>query len=626
MLRTLNTSKEIIKNRMLKHAISYWGLKNTEDIDPVVKLLMEALSLELSNLGNEVKDGQARILEKIAGLLTPDPLTSPDPAHAIMHALPVEATEIIEKTTDFFTPLKIALNENEEARSTIDMHFTPVENVRINHVQIVNMASGGNLYSYGPGFGKILLARSTSRVPEGNTLWLGLKVHPLLNSIDGLSVYFDWKNLEPVLSNRLFPLLPLGKWYTGGQEISIVPGIRYSNERKHKHEEGNIFQEYDLLSIKEKDVREFYDRRFITIEDVPFAGDLRDTYATYPDEFENMFALMDLQKLTEKLLWIKIVFPAAMEKDYLNEIYAYTNSFPVMNRKITDLKFRLKGGSNIIPLRTEVPDQFLFVRSLSDDSREYRPVPYRKNEEEQFGTYTLRMGGVEKFDDRNARDLISYLLELLRSESAAFAAYGYDFIATTLKELNQRMFVMEQKTHGSANQSSALTSYIIVKPFEGKEMMYTEYWTTLAELANNIRGGTKIQQTRGVKLVQDSVVLITTTMGGKNRLRPEEKLNAFRYGLTTRDRIITREDIRNFCRYELGENAGKIDIRKGFEMCVDNKQGFRRTIDIIVTIPQKNTMEDQDWELTAQQMISRLRVRSGMMNNYRVIIKHEIQL
>ena len=97
-----NNSKEMIKNRMLKHAVSYWGIKNTEDLDPTVKLILEALSLELYNLGNETKDTQVRILEKVANLLAPDLLTSPNPAHAILHASPVEASEVLSRTSSFF--------------------------------------------------------------------------------------------------------------------------------------------------------------------------------------------------------------------------------------------------------------------------------------------------------------------------------------------------------------------------------------------------------------------------------------------------------------------------------------------------------------------------------------------
>jgi hypothetical protein len=152
----------------------------------------------------------------------------------------------------------------------------------------------------------------------------------------------------------------------------------------------------------------------------------------------------------------------------LDEVNVYTNTFPVMNRQLNDLKYRLKGGSNIIPLKTNGMEQFLSVRSLSDESHPYRSTPFRKIEEEETGTYTLRNGGVERFDGRNAKEFISYLLELLRSESAAFSAYGNDFIASTLREMNQRIALMEQKTRALVNSSGEIPHYIIAKPM--KEM------------------------------------------------------------------------------------------------------------------------------------------------------------
>ena len=47
---------------MLKHALNYWNIKNTDDLDPVVKLILEALSSELYNLGNEIKDSEVKFL------------------------------------------------------------------------------------------------------------------------------------------------------------------------------------------------------------------------------------------------------------------------------------------------------------------------------------------------------------------------------------------------------------------------------------------------------------------------------------------------------------------------------------------------------------------------------------
>ena len=621
----MNNSKELIKNRMLKHAVTYWGIKNTEDLDPAVKLILEALSLELYNLGNETKDTQVRILEKVANLLAPDSLTSANPAHAIMHASPVEASETLTKTTGFFAQRKISSRQNEELDTTLDIHFTPVDAVTLLDVQITHIAAGGNLYAYGPAFSRQFLARMTAKPMESHSIWLGLRVNPSLESLERLLLCFDWVSLESKLSHDILQLLPMAKWYIDGEEVQTTPGIQYTQPTGAAGSYDNIFLDYDLLTLKEKDVKAFYDPRFITIAEScsRFLGEKKEKF---PPQFGSWYPAAQLQVLQEKLLWIKIVFPPAMPQDWLSELNVYPNAFPVMNRKLIDLKYRLKGGSNIIPLRTELLDQFLTVRSLTDENRQYRSVPYRDKEEELHGTYTLRNGGVERFDGRNARELIGYLLELLRSESAAFSAYGYDFIATTLKELNQKISLMEQKTRGYINHNDETPNYIIVKPFEGQDMMYAQYWTTLAAMANNLRAGTKLQQARGVKVIPDSMSLITTSIGGKSKLQPEEKLNAFRYGLLTRNRIITREDIRSFCHYELGGKIENIEIKKGYEMSLGNREAFRRTIDVIITPVNTGKLDTDDWDVIRAQLTSKLQARSGITNNYRILLKSNTEL
>lgn len=623
MLSEINNSKEVIKNRMLKHALNYWSIKNPEDFDPAIKLILEALSSELYNLGNEIKDTQSRILEKIAHLLAPDFLTSPNPAHAILLAAPVEATELLSSTTSFFAQRKISSKQNEVADTNIDIFFTPVDNVQIFDAAISYISSGGNLFSYDAGFKKQLVAKTNKgKIKESNIVWLGIRLNSAIEDIQNLFFCFDWKNLESRLAHRIYQLLPLTKWYLNDTEVDTMPGLRYHSSTGNKSDAyENIFLEYDLLSLMEKDIKHYYDQKFITISDTRF-NKIDELKQTYPSSFKEFCADSDLKKLNEKLLWIKIVFPAGMQQEYLDDIYIYLNAFPVMNRQVNDLKYRLKGGSNIIPLKTGALEQYLSVRSLSDETNKYKPVPYRNMEEEESGTYTIRNGGVERFDGRNARELISYLLELLRSESSAFSAYGYDFIATTLKEMNQKISLMEQKTKGYINNASEIPSYIIVKPFEGKDMMYAEYWTTLAELANNLRSGTQLQQTKGVK-VKQGISLMTTTTGGKNRLRPEERISAFRYGIMTRNRIITREDIRNFCFYELGDRVTEVSVERGFEMSAHSKEAFKRTIDVVLTPSEIAILDDKEWQLLCEQLKSKLQTRSGMSDYYRIILQSE---
>lgn len=620
MVAELNNSKEIIKTRMIKHALNYWNIKNSDDLDPAVRLMMEALSTELYNLGNELKDAQVRILEKISSLMAPDFLTCPNPAHAIVHALPIEPVEILYNTTNFCTQKKISSKQNEVLDTTVDIFFTPVGPVKIFDAQVAYIATAENLYAYNSTFTKQLIARGKTKFDDRNTLWIGLKVNDKIENIDNLFFYFDWRNIEAKLANRIYQLLPITKWYINDKPIEIQPGLIYTQVNNNDAYE-NIFFEYDLLSLLEKDIKHYYEYKFITIKDQQVKN-IGETNSLYPDAFKNNFSQNDLQKLNEKLLWIKVVFPSNVQLEFFEEIQIYSNAFPVMNRQLNDLKFRLKGGSNIIPLKTSVSDQFLSVKSLSDDTHTYKSVPYKKMDEDEHGTYTLRNGGVERFDSRNAREFISYLLELLRSESAAFSSYGYDFMAITLKEMNQKISLMEQKAKGFTGNGTEIPNYIIVKPFEGFDMMYVKYWTTLAEAANYMRVGTRLQLTKGLKVKQDSLILLSTTTGGKNRLRAEERLQAFRYGIMTRNRIITKEDIRNFCFYELADKIKEVHIEKGFELSAHSNQAFKKTIDVLLT-PADEELNAASWEVLCGQLKSKLQLRSGISNNYRVMLQHQ---
>ena len=615
-------TKEVIRNRMLKHALNFWNIKNTEDLDPIVKLILEALSTELYNLGNEIKDSEVRLLEKIANLLAPEFLTCPNPAHAIMHATPVEAVDTLTETDHFYTQKKISSKQDESLDKSVDIFFTPLRRLKLFKAGISCLVTGTNFYTVDANYNKLITAQTIagSRI-ENNVLWLGIQVDEKIDDIKNLFFYFDWKNLEHSLSNLNYQLLPLSKWYLNGKEITITEGVPYEKTEVTGSLQKDLAFDYDLLSLVEKDISNYYDRKFITISDEPHSN-VQSLKETYPAVFTTVFSEQDLQKFTGKLLWLKIVFPAALQQGSLDEIYVYTNTFPVMNRQLNELKYRLKSGSNIIPLKIQGLEQFLTVRSLADEMHSYISTPFRKMEEEETGTYTLRNGGVERFDGRNAKEFISYLLELLRSESAAFSAHGNDFIASTLREMDQRIALMEQKTKSLTNSTSEIPHYIIAKPYEGCEMMYVEYWTTNAETANVMRSGTRMQEYNGSKIKSDSLFLITTSIGGKNRLKPEERVKAFRYGLMTRNRIVTKEDIRNLCFYELGNRISKVDIERGFEMSAHPRQGFLRTIDITITASQSEKLNTEAWQVLFDHLNAKLKSRSGMSNHYRLFLSN----
>ena len=64
-------TKESIKARMFKQAATLYDIRNIDGIDPLIRLLIEALSGEIFKLSGDVHAIESRLLEKVASALTP---------------------------------------------------------------------------------------------------------------------------------------------------------------------------------------------------------------------------------------------------------------------------------------------------------------------------------------------------------------------------------------------------------------------------------------------------------------------------------------------------------------------------------------------------------------------------
>ena len=64
-------TKESIKARMFKQAATLYDIRNIDGIDPLIRLLIEALSGEIFKLSGDMHAIESRLLEKVASALTP---------------------------------------------------------------------------------------------------------------------------------------------------------------------------------------------------------------------------------------------------------------------------------------------------------------------------------------------------------------------------------------------------------------------------------------------------------------------------------------------------------------------------------------------------------------------------
>ena len=81
-MSTQNYSKEVIKNRMYRHAMDYWGVKKVENLDPLVKILFEALSCENFSLS---RNQSVSHIGQNSHMLFLDILVSVRLAHSVIH-------------------------------------------------------------------------------------------------------------------------------------------------------------------------------------------------------------------------------------------------------------------------------------------------------------------------------------------------------------------------------------------------------------------------------------------------------------------------------------------------------------------------------------------------------------
>ena len=202
-------------------------------------------------------------------------------------------------------------------------------------------------------------------------------------------------------------------------------------------------------------------------------------------------------------------------------------------------------------------------------------MPFKRVSDYASGTYTVRTDGVKRFDERNAYEYIQYLIELLRDEHVAFKSMGSSLIE---KGLNELQIIINRLSHTALTSSDIKknTHFVIMKS-EIVEDVWLEYWTTTGTFGNNIPMGTACLNTN---FDNKNLKLLTSTTGGKNPPDQVEKISQFKNELLTRNRIVTREDIKVACFAELGNEIKKVEISIRPVLSNSRNVGFNNCIHV----------------------------------------------
>jgi hypothetical protein len=152
------------------------------------------------------------------------------------------------------------------------------------------------------------------------------------------------------------------------------------------------------------------------------------------------------------------------------------------------------------------------------------------------------------------------------------------------------------------------------------------YWSTNGEKGNDIKAGTTLQTYKSDGMTQAHCTLLTTTIGGRSRLSASESITAYKSALLSRDRLISLEDIKIFCRLQLGNTAKHIEVAKGVMVPRQVSQGFTRTIDVTIKLNRKDYMDAQErnqLQYWKDSLVLKLTEKSAGLTPFRVFIEQE---
>ncbi len=603
--------KENIKDRMYKNAANFWGVRNIENLDPLVKLLIEALASEIYKLSNEVNDIETRILERIAHLLTPDILMSVRPAHMLLYTQPIETKGIVNKQTGFYYDNPVFKQRNKVS----DVSFHPVDNFHLIKGSVKTMVCGRSIYTLNDILNKEILTRSNAKTEDlSYNIWIGLQLDPGIDSLRNLSFYFDFINIEN--KNEYFHLLPFTQWKHNGKPVQVAPGIFTLKDNALDNGDMSLFSSYNLAAISDESIKSFYNHRFLTIKDELKVSDMKKEI--FPPELKPFFPDEILEQLTESVYWFHVNFPASFDEEIIDRTLASLNVFPVANKSLRSHSSGNQRLSNIIPLETDDKEYFLSVLSVTDShNRQYKQLPFRDTETHQYGTYSVRRGGTERFDSRDAKEYIAQMVDLLRDEGAAFSLIGKGFLEDMITNVETLITSLEHKLN-DINKNREIPSYLIIDSENKNEIIFVDYWVTNCEMVNGINAGTFFAPYNETFVDSSLIISLTPSTGGKGKPKSSNILDIYKYVLTSRDRIYTTEDIVNFCYSEFSDIISFVEVKKGVQVSSKPKEGLIRTIDVFIHPKHQFNLESSD-DLKSN-LYNLLIARSPDTFNYRIFV------
>ncbi len=606
-------TKTDIKHRMVKKAAELWGVSPNDiesSFDPIVSLLIGACASELAKISHEINGSQNRLTEKLVQLMTPESSNGAQPCNAIVHAAPTEPSTRITPIHQFYTQKRIKDKEGQVAFKSV--FLSPIRSFKLVDTYVAAALSGDHLMQFeaqSKAIEKSNVQFSKGYTAAPSTLYIGVTASEERISLKGTSLFFELSDMSHTA--LFYNQLRQADFYFNGKKMEVSAGYYDSHADDANYIKKRLSATSKKMLSIEQQTATNYKQHYISFNsdhNLNAATETPDVMAAVNEEVRD--ALSGLH-------WIKVVFPSTLSNAVLKSVYTSFNTFPVLNRKLEHTTYQLSHFTHIVPFSTS--DLFLDIRKISNDTGKTYTLLGEQNVGETKGAYALRTENVSKLDSRKAKDYLLHLIDLLKNESSAFSVFGSDFLQTNVGKLNQIISVIENKLE-EANLMKANTHYVSINPYNKKESIFIDFWSTVGGDANSIRSNTPLQVYKGTELNSESCYLVTPTLQGRNTLSSKEQMLKYRHSVLSQERIVTREDVKALCFDICGEKIERVDVRKEFVVHEAFNKGKLPTLVIRIFKNAAVPTPTIEWDMLKNNIMLLLEERSTNVLPYKLLI------
>ncbi|HKK40404.1 MAG TPA: hypothetical protein VJ949_13370 [Cryomorphaceae bacterium] len=567
-----------------------------QQFDPIVRFMSGAMASELEKVYHELSATELRLQNRLAKVLLPEYYHLPQAAHALAAATTQSGSVLIKENTTFST--------ETIDKEFNDIAFSPIFPARILPAKVSVFATDDTVILSGK---KTRIRRQSKRnLSKVSSIIIGIESKEAITNWQGASLFFNLTGTDENSDKALFyGAIAKGRCAYHGKELFLRKGLPKEELLLEDHLNGNERRQNSIRARYERHFLTFVDTDIPPVEPIPAAKRLQSWYTQNgleDSESEKLIAKLE-EKADAPLYWMEIYLSQPVDvADVAERLRIRLNVFPVVNRRLNGIE---KGGHHYLKdnsikwVALKPEEDFLSIRRVYEEKPpeypDFKYKPFAEFREERTPTYTLRFGGVGRWDEFNAWERLAYIVRVLSENNKQEEIIEAAARSLSLEEMHQLLGKKISKE--AADEKPTKDIYVLLHSgVQSSLRVRVEYWTSIGSKANNVPAKSKLRCLSKEKSYFDkgSLELISTSSDGREPLNSIEQLDALKSTLLSRGRIVTREDVKGFCRSMLNDKLQSVEVKDS--VGVDPRFDFGMTRNLKVLLTPSKMAKNADWD------------------------------